>query len=334
MTVDKLTCPECHKVLKPAKPLPVGKAVKCPQCGSTFKVAPAPAAPARGKAAPAKKKPAAAPAKAVAKPAAKPKEEEEGIGTYGFVDDSPKHEDEKPEINYAPDLSIKDLRGPAQAKLMRPSNWLILCGVAGVIGWLGFTVVVLIPVLFPLKEDTTGQQRPALTIGRGLGAVNAQAAAGGGGMGGSPSFTPGGGEKVKEEDKGTFFEIGGVDLTMVAAFEWYFVLLSVLPMAVGAIFAGLVTLGGVRMQSMESRGWGIAGAIMAMVPICLGGLMLLLGLGFQALLAIILDDPTDAAYYVYGLFGILWLVGTAIGAWALVTLLNEDVKAGFEYVSE
>src|SRR4051794_19726362 len=33
---SKLVCPDCKAVLKPARPLPAGRPVKCPKCGSTF----------------------------------------------------------------------------------------------------------------------------------------------------------------------------------------------------------------------------------------------------------------------------------------------------------
>src|ERR1700737_2742638 len=38
MPVAKLTCPNCHAVLKQAKPLPSGKEVKCPKCAHLFTV--------------------------------------------------------------------------------------------------------------------------------------------------------------------------------------------------------------------------------------------------------------------------------------------------------
>src|SRR5262249_41618814 len=57
---------------------------------------------------------------------------EEG-GTYRLADGGgPVEEDEdKPEIDYAPDMSIKDLRGPAQAAVVRPSNYLLIASVVG-----------------------------------------------------------------------------------------------------------------------------------------------------------------------------------------------------------
>src|SRR5437868_10315152 len=36
MFVSKLNCPKCKTVLRPAKPLPPGKRVKCPKCSNDF----------------------------------------------------------------------------------------------------------------------------------------------------------------------------------------------------------------------------------------------------------------------------------------------------------
>src|SRR5947199_3201333 len=56
MSATKLTCPKCQATLRPAKPLPAGKRVKCPKCGARFAVG---AGGAAGRPA-AKKKPAPA----------------------------------------------------------------------------------------------------------------------------------------------------------------------------------------------------------------------------------------------------------------------------------
>src|SRR5262249_36145986 len=62
-TVNQIHCTACKVTLKPPKPVPVGKTVKCPKCGQLIKVTALPAAAA---AAPAKPAPvngvAAAPA--------------------------------------------------------------------------------------------------------------------------------------------------------------------------------------------------------------------------------------------------------------------------------
>src|SRR5438034_5487153 len=99
MAVSRISCPECDAVLKPAKPVPVGKKVKCPRCGSTFTVTeevPADgAAPrkaeARPKPAPAERRGVSPPVKkkpAPARPAPKrPADEDEEGGAYAVVRD-------------------------------------------------------------------------------------------------------------------------------------------------------------------------------------------------------------------------------------------------------
>src|SRR5947209_455540 len=101
MPVAKLTCPECSAVLKPAKPVPEGKKIKCPKCGTIFEARaednePQPVKPAaRPKPVPAAKKPSspvtaqkksAAPAKSKPAAPAKPKpayeEDDDDAGTY------------------------------------------------------------------------------------------------------------------------------------------------------------------------------------------------------------------------------------------------------------
>jgi len=44
-TLTTLTCTACSALLKPAKPVPVGKKVKCPKCGAAFTAAAPPPAP-------------------------------------------------------------------------------------------------------------------------------------------------------------------------------------------------------------------------------------------------------------------------------------------------
>ena len=113
MSLTKLSCPECGTVMRPKSPVAPGKKVKCPKCETVFK---APdddedEAPAR------KKAPAKAPARSKKEEPARKKDEEEE--TYGYVKEEADDEEakERKKINYAPDESIKDMRGPAIIKL-------------------------------------------------------------------------------------------------------------------------------------------------------------------------------------------------------------------------
>ena len=55
-------------------------------------------------------------------------DDDEDGGIYGYFSEEQKAEEDKPQIEYAPDMSIKDLRGPAQAAVVPPSNYLLLIG--------------------------------------------------------------------------------------------------------------------------------------------------------------------------------------------------------------
>jgi hypothetical protein len=331
MTVSwsKLICPECRTALKPTKPVPTGKKVKCPECGFTF---PAPGAREE----PAARKPKAAPGQAARKPAAKPApkkaprdDDEEGGGTYAFIGEGPAapEEEDKPDINYAPDMSIKDLRGPAQAAVVRPSNWLILQGIAGFLGWLGFLIILLIPILFPLDDSgTEAKPKPALMIGTGLGA---------GASGGTPFRPPNQAGKPKEEDEQTtFFILLGWDLTVLSLYAWWLMALLVLPLLLGLVYSAILTLGAVKMQNLESRGWGIASCIMVMVPINAGGIALLMAIFGRFLLNMLFDEAATVNMVIVIAIALEWLSQIGIGVWALRTLLQPAVIAGYEYVAD
>src|SRR4051794_4957416 len=116
MSQTKVECPECGKVLRPARPIEPGKKVRCPKCEAVF------VAPDEGEVVgiaikpedgPKKKKPAAAKAKADASAkkagAAAAAGDDEEEGAYGVIREEV--DEDKPKIEYAPDQSIKDLRG-------------------------------------------------------------------------------------------------------------------------------------------------------------------------------------------------------------------------------
>ncbi|HZY88940.1 MAG TPA: hypothetical protein VFE78_29210 [Gemmataceae bacterium] len=343
MPVTKLTCPKCATVLKPAKPLPEGKKVKCPKCGTLFA--------AVAEAAPEDKKPRPEPAGAKKKPADKPapakpvaeEDDYEGAATYSFVEeDKPPREDDddddddeererKPKINYAPDMSIKDLRGPAQMAIMRPSNALIFVGIMGFLGWLGLIVVLLIPVLFPLPDDDEGKPRPAKAVGPGLAAASqapAPAAAfGGGGQAGDK-------DKKKDEEGKSAFDVAGVDFSLFAVFAWWLLILALLPLILGMVYCAVLTYGAVKMQNLESRGWGIASAILALLPFTTGGMMFLTAFLANWLLNMFFDDPAFSMYVAIVLMSIQTLVALAAGVWNLIVLMKPEVIEGFEYIPE
>src|SRR5262245_42916415 len=157
MPVAKFTCPECEAVLRPAKPLPSGKKVTCPKCKAIF-VVHDPDEDAIKERNPAKKS---------GSPAAGAKQDpfdEEGPETYAIIKEEepqaeePEEEDEdededddededrpkktKPKMDRARsedlefrlNIKVTDPRGPAQAALVSPSNFLMLVGTLACIG--------------------------------------------------------------------------------------------------------------------------------------------------------------------------------------------------------
>jgi hypothetical protein len=171
MAVAKLTCPACGAVLRPTKPVPAGKKVTCPRCSEVFlaedeeEVRVTARKPAAGKTSDeddrvtrgkAPKKPVVA----EVVPLADDDDEELG-GTYG-VERSPDEEEEdprdrrrgktpakkKPNIEYVPDLTVKDPRGPATAQLMQPSNIMMFMGALNVVAGMVWLAVKWWPVMF------------------------------------------------------------------------------------------------------------------------------------------------------------------------------------------
>jgi hypothetical protein len=195
MPLDKLTCPKCRATLKPARPVPEGKTVKCPKCEELFKAGEEAGAAPKADAKPAK------PAKPEA-PAKKPDEEEEG-GTYGVIkdeaeerkkadreereerkkrkrrardegEDEDEDEDEKDEEEeedaaeaLLKTLKSKDPRGPAQEIIVRPANWLLGTAILGFFGWLLYFVVFMIPIAFPNRPDTDTAKGPPVPSDKG-----------------------------------------------------------------------------------------------------------------------------------------------------------------------
>jgi hypothetical protein len=312
--------------LRPSKPLPVGKKVKCPKCGTGFVVGgeeePEPAVrapkaavqPAPAKAKPAEKKPAPKPAD---------DEEDEG-GTYAVVGLNPRgtteeeeeaeEEDDKPEINYVPDLSVKDLRGPAQEAVVKPSNFLIMVGLASFIGWIGFLILVLIPILFPLEEKKEDKDKKGFVTAAQKKEEEEK--------------------KKKEAETVSFFSVAGYNLRDLAKEEWTMIALAISGILAGMAYTGVMIMGAVQMQNLESRTFGIASSIMAIIPLHANGLMALTAIFLQLLFGMLMDDRDLINMYLTGFTVILGLLGVAAGVRGLICCLSEQVKAGFEYKAE
>ncbi len=318
MAANKVTCPDCGAILKSSTPMPPGKKVKCPKCGTGFEVpeeeeVPKPAARAA-------RKTAAAPA-----PAPEPKEEPE---TYAVIkepederaeDDDEDDEDEdeddeeggrkkKPDLTFALDISVKDPRGPAQEAVVRPSNWLVLLG--GICAFLYVLDVLwgVFPFLFAEHFLTQDQIKAAIGM-----PVKAD------------DNTPPPPEKDWSADQ----------RQKVADAEWAERLYHIFAIVGGIFFiflSGFAIYGAVKMQTMESWGLGLAGTIvmpLAAVPVFLttAGIIMY---------AFATEDVFVMIISLLG-GGFFLALSLAILAWTLLslrTLLDPKVREGFEYEAE
>jgi hypothetical protein len=288
MPVSKVSCPECGAVLKSSKPVTPGKKIRCPKCGESFtapseEVQEARPRPAT-KASPAARKKTAAPPPA---PAKHTDDDDDDIGgTYAVIkepedhrrdDDEDDDDDDrdKPDLTFALDLSVKDPRGQAQMRIVRPSNWLILSGAIGCliqlfwIGWAAF------PFIF-----NEGEWLSDAEVAQALGKTYKEGTA--------PPH-------IERKD------MKGDDEAKVEAMELIFLIFHIFVGSFAFVYlllAGLVVYGGVKMQNMESWGWGLAASIIALFGTATG------------------------------IFGVLF------GVWCLVTLNDPKVKEGFRYQQE
>ncbi len=248
-------------------------------------------------------------------------DDEEGGGTYRFED--PGATEEKPEVEYAPDMSVKDLRGPAHEALVQPSNMLILVGGLGFLGWVLLLVLILIPTLTPIESDDGDKSKPPKSVvglEHGLAAIQDE-----------KDPPP---EMQNDPSRKSMFEIFGVNIGGFGVLAWYLFILVLLPIFIGMAYCGLVTYGAVRIQNLEGYGWGIASCIMVMLPVVSFGFMTSTGLLVKFLLGMVSDDVRWVYTVVVGAMVVETLACIGVGVWCLITLLSEKVVKGFEYKPE
>ncbi len=356
MAGTTITCPECDKVLKLSKPVAPGKSLKCPKCEAVFKVpAEAPASNAKAKSkspAPAKKSSdKVSPKKGTGKPDKAESKPDKPAGpapdmTYGVVQENEPAEENKVKINYAPDTSIRDLRGPAQAAVMQPTNFLIMISSIGFFGWVVLIVALLIPIVLPVTTGDVGikeKPRPILEIADGLGSVNGTSV---GYQGGGAQAEPLDMEKVKEilaklakgeklpdPNQEAVMLLFGINMGQLGEFATVQILLIFFVFVLCALFSGTAMLGAVKAQNLESRGWGIAASIMVMMPLTIGGFCADVGMLLGFVLRVVID-AYYAAWVVNSLLSLFQLAALGAGVWGLTVFNQEDVIAGYEFVPE
>jgi hypothetical protein len=341
--------------LKPGKPVPDGKRVKCPKCGNMFTTPglvadeePRPRKPSAAKKQKAAvKKAAAAPKPPPKKPAPEDDDEEDQGGIYAYVkeegegggEDAEEEEDGKPQIDYAPDMSIKDLRGPAQAAVVKPSNYLLLIGGLCCIFDILIICVSFWEMVFSeylinhenFLADYYKQERPKKTDEVESNPMHSQPAA----------PTQQSGKKIIPEKRS---DLDKKDLALVEeaetwAFAWPYFGRVYRFIAIGVfillfIYNAITILGAVKMQNLESRGWGIAASIMTMLPFGSTSLANVVSFLFYLLFAMLLDDEAMGWTYASGGGALVWILAIVAGVYALRTLLTQEVIDGFNYVAE
>jgi uncharacterized Zn finger protein (UPF0148 family) len=312
MSQSTVTCPECEAVLKSKNPMPDGKKIRCPKCATEFVVGARTAKPV-AKAAKAKAAPAA-PAKAAPVPARKPvddDDDDDGGGTYAVS--GGQEETDAPVVSYAPDMSIKDLRGPAQEMVVIPTNYQLIVGAVGFLGWVVFLLLVLIPRVFPdpamAKAKDAG---PTVQFAKGSPAADAQA------------------REKKSDDNEPLIQLFGHDFNKIGWVEFFlWIGLSIL----GMVYCSIVVLGTVKAQNLEGRGFAIASTILGIIPFNVGGVLLVAAMVFYMLLGLVFEGDLRM-FYVIIVMTFITLGNAGVGVWNLMTLNHKTVVDGFEFVPE
>lgn len=353
MAVSKIVCPECGKVLRPIKPVAVGKSVTCPRCSAKFRVE----EPEEEEDLDEPKKPKKE-SKSREKPQKQEKnkakksipiknnnlDDEDGAGTYGLIQEG--EDEEKEKISYAPDTSVKDLRGPAQEVIVQPTNLMIMVAALGFFGWLAFIVTLLIPTLLPLRDEEgrPNMQKKVLEIGRGLGTPERSnnkdfATLPENELKSSLETQTKTAESEKKKatkadpDEFRVLVLFDQNLAWIANLDPLGQLAIFVPMVVAMLYCAFIMMGTVSAQNLESRSMGIVAAAMAIIPITILGIgsVLAMLIGFLALM--VLDSET-VIYVQIGIYVICFLLCLYVAVWNIKVLTQDFVIAGFEYVPD
>lgn len=359
---SKIQCPSCKKLMVLPAASPAGPAGKPAQSTGGKPAQPAAKPPANTPPAPSGKAPAKpAPAAPAITPGAKPMidDDDDGPNSYGVVHDPDDDEDDdddeeeeipvkskgkgkgqkedapppkkrkKPKINYAPDTSVKDLRGPAMVQVVPPSNYLMIqCG------------IVMLTAVFSIAQAVWPFmfQDRILTPQAALRDHFRQLQGKGGQEGKSATsrweridkgYITWPKKNKKDDDQGFVGEDMKPDELEAAEeairkqmpFAVAWVVVSVLILA----YSVAVAFGAVKMQSLESYPWALTGAILAMLPF--NGVVLLVyyfkPMNFSEDMPwVLLAIACEGIFYFF------------VGLLCLAVLLKKDVKTGFYYRSD
>jgi hypothetical protein len=140
-------------------------------------------------------------------------------------------------------------------------------------------------------------------------------------------------DKKDDDDEASIFALGDIDFRKIAEMKWWGIALCFLPLILGMLYSGALSMGAVKIQNLESRQWGIASSIMAIVPINCWGLLTVLALVLNMGLDMIFEG-----FFKWVILGFLlvcfWGLNVAVGILMLTTLNKPEVVAGYEYVPD
>jgi len=341
-----IKCEHCSANLKLPGTIGPGKKIKCPKCSGVITVPSSSVPPKEGKKAP--------------EPSAKKKnsgddDDDDGV-LYGLRDIvNPEQEAKsKPKVNYSLDNSNKDLRGPAQAALLGPSNKIMARSMFCVALCVFSFGVAVWPFIF--SEDIL-DYRETLKAYYKIEAEKAK---------GTPEIQKKFNDRASKIDKdnkndvlarNVYPEIAarekklgltelepGIPLdageqafikeirTKQIPYRISWIIFSLLILVYNAVEA----MAAVRMQALESYNWSMACAIMGILPFnCIGLLVKIWSVEVQPdPMQLLPDEGFDLLQlFTHPLFLLcLEYIGSlGMGLMALTVLLKPEVKEGFSY---
>lgn len=334
----QIQCPGCKTKLQLPDEIKPGSRVQCPTCKKVLAL-PSTQAGVPGKPAAAKPEPAQAP------PPSQPIDEDEDAGLYGVRKDpdlDDEEEDEvptkgkskgaskakkkkRPDINFAPDMSIKDLRGPAMILVVPPSNYMMMqCGLV-IVTTLASIAMSVWPFIFmdrvlpqavalkPFYQGKTDKKDLARFKRIEEGWVTWPALK----KGAKEDDSGFRGDPMNEEE----YEAAKEELAKHLPFAVAWLTLSFLILG----YTLTVAFAAVKMQSLESYAWSVTGAIIAMLPF---GAIGLLAYFFKPTM-----DFNDLPIILFVL-AVEAVFTFLVGLMAIAVLLKNDVKLGFAYRSD
>jgi hypothetical protein len=212
-------------------------------------------------------------------------------------------------------MSIKDLRGPAQEAVVKPSNYMMLIGGLSALANIFLICWSFWPMVF--SESVVDWQKYLTDYYKAKQDKNAIQR-----IEGYKEF-----KDLKDQDLDLVLEANEKETKWRLMLMGGFILLL--------IYNAIAIVGAVKMQNLESRRWGIASSIMMLLPMGAGGLSYLayLGIMFLEQMTGFLGEDL-AMYYGIGLGVVPYLASLYAGVISLRTLLSQVVIDGFEYIAD